>query len=76
MERKDSWEIPDQTDQNLFLPEQKQRLTKPLEQQLSADGIILNKRPADEILNKIKKLEDYQDFMGLIYTFLNLIEIQ
>ena len=41
-------------------------LLKALKQQLSANGVILNKRSADEILNKIKKLDDYQEFMGLI----------
>ncbi|WP_316799046.1 UvrD-helicase domain-containing protein [Pedobacter frigidisoli] len=51
-----------------------QTLLKALRIQLNAHGVILNKRPPGEILDKVKSLDDYEDFMGLVYTFLNLMK--
>ncbi|PWS30465.1 UvrD-helicase domain-containing protein [Pedobacter paludis] len=49
-------------------------LLKALKIQLDQNGVILNKRPPEEILGKVKSLDDYEDFMGLVYTFLNLMK--
>ncbi|WP_316831822.1 UvrD-helicase domain-containing protein [Pedobacter aquatilis] len=49
-------------------------LLRALKVQLEAHGVIMNKRPAGEILGKLKKLDDYEDFMGLVYTFLSLMK--
>lgn len=45
-----------------------------LKQQLLAHGVVLEKRSPEEMLGEIKKMEDYQDFMNLVYTFLSLMK--
>ncbi|WP_316757687.1 UvrD-helicase domain-containing protein [Pedobacter aquatilis] len=52
----------------------KSTLLKALKIQLEENGVALNKRPPGEILSKVKNLDDYEDFMGLVYTFLNLMK--
>lgn len=49
-------------------------LLKALKIQLEENGVALNKRTPEEILSKVKSLDDYEDFMGLVYTFLNLMK--
>lgn len=49
-------------------------LLRALRAQLEAHGVVLNKRPPGEILAKVKKLDDYEDFMGLVFTFMNLMK--
>lgn len=49
-------------------------LLKALKIQLEENGVALNKRPPGEILSMVKSLHDYEDFMGLVYTFLNLMK--
>ncbi|RYF25910.1 MAG: hypothetical protein EOO42_02785 [Flavobacteriales bacterium] len=45
-----------------------------LKQQLLAHGVALEKRAPEEMLEEIKEMEDYQEFMNLIYTFLGLMK--
>jgi ATP-dependent exoDNAse (exonuclease V) beta subunit (contains helicase and exonuclease domains) len=49
-------------------------LLRSLKTQLVAHGVVLEKRPGEEVLAKIKKLDHYEDFMNLIYTFLSLMK--
>ncbi|RZM07153.1 MAG: hypothetical protein EOO88_52250, partial [Pedobacter sp.] len=49
-------------------------LLKAFKIQLEENGVALNKRPPGEILSMVKRLDDYEDFMGLVYTFLNLMK--
>jgi len=49
-------------------------LLKALKIHLDSHGVVLRKRDPGEILTKIKSLDDYEDFMGLIFTFLNLMK--
>lgn len=49
-------------------------LLKALKIHLDSYGVELRKRDPGEILTKIKALDDYEDFMGLIFTFLNLMK--
>ncbi|WP_316838958.1 UvrD-helicase domain-containing protein [Pedobacter gandavensis] len=49
-------------------------LLRSLKEQLISLGVELNKRPAGEILKNIKESEDFEGFMGLIYTFMNLMK--
>ncbi|KIA96587.1 hypothetical protein OC25_02295 [Pedobacter kyungheensis] len=45
-----------------------------LKKQLSALGVMLRKRHPDEIIARLKKTENFEGFIGLIYTFLNLMK--
>jgi DNA helicase-4 len=49
-------------------------LLKALKIHLDNYGVLLRKRDPGEILVKIKALDDYEDFMGLVYTFLSLMK--
>jgi DNA helicase-4 len=49
-------------------------LLKNLKEKLEAHNIILNKRPADDILEVMQESEVYKDFMDLIYIFLGLMK--
>ncbi|MDN3585655.1 UvrD-helicase domain-containing protein [Pedobacter aquatilis] len=50
------------------------QLLRVLKNHLLAHGVRLEKRPAGELLDTLKEAEDFEDFMGLIYTFLNLMK--
>ena len=45
-----------------------------LKTQLSSLGVTLQKRNPDEIISKLKKVENFDGFMNLIYTFLMLMK--
>lgn len=45
-----------------------------LKLQLLAHSVMLEKRAPEEMLEDIKKMEDYEEFMNLIYTFLGLMK--
>jgi len=49
-------------------------LLKALKIHLDNYEVVLKKRDPNEILVKIKELDDYENFMDLIYTFLNLMK--
>ncbi|RQO77810.1 hypothetical protein DBR40_07495 [Pedobacter sp. KBW01] len=49
-------------------------MLKSLKQQLLSFGVILRKRNAEEIIGQLKKTEDFDGFIGLIYTFLGLMK--
>jgi len=52
----------------------KGKLLSHLKQQLKEFGVELNPMPIDQILPAIKKTEHYENFMALIYTFLQLMK--
>ncbi|WP_316848931.1 UvrD-helicase domain-containing protein [Pedobacter agri] len=45
-----------------------------LKSQLISFGVTLNKRNPDEIISRLKKTENFDGFMNLIYTFLMLMK--
>lgn len=49
-------------------------LLKALKIHLDSHKVTLRKLDPGEILTQIKALDDYEDFMGLIFTFLNLMK--
>ncbi len=52
----------------------KQKLISSLKKQLIDFGVELQKREPSEMLDVIHKSDHYEDFMNLIYTFLNLMK--
>ena len=50
------------------------RLVSSLKKQLDELGVELKKRASDEILDVIHQSTQYEDFMNLVYTFLNLMK--
>lgn len=52
----------------------KGQLLKVLKIQLLAHGVKLEKRPMEQVLKTLKGADDFEDFMGLVYTFLNLMK--
>ncbi len=50
------------------------RLITNLKEKLISEGVTMSERSPEEILELIKKSEDYKDCMQLIYTFLGLMK--
>jgi DNA helicase-4 len=49
-------------------------MLRSLKTQLSSFGVLLKKRNPAEIIATLKKTENFEGFIGLIYTFLNLMK--
>lgn len=49
-------------------------MLRSLKAQLSSFGVLLRKRNPVEIIATLKKTENFEGFIGLIYTFLNLMK--
>lgn len=49
-------------------------LLRSLKQQLTSAGVALKKRNPDEIISKLKKNENFDGFINLVYTFLVLMK--
>jgi DNA helicase IV len=49
-------------------------MLRSLKTQLSSFGVLLKKRKPEEIIATLKKTENFEGFIGLIYTFLNLMK--